>query len=332
MQDRLFVDGCTVSIETPAQANSFLLALQAALRAAARPTSYSMLAGITGVAFRAVPWEYDEQKGWEELAVRMPFIGDALGVRWSIIGSDSAANETEKHGKRPGSQTTLLRTQTAPKIAQTVWDDQAIEDIRLLLRRGTPTMVFGGWPGAHAHLWGLIVGWQNDIFYGFHTRSSALELLVQPPYVALCFDNPNPPRYSATDMARLSLVLCSPAAESDVYDLWADFLLAPHEDPDAWMCHLRLATLTRDARMAALRYLSEVSELLPGTSTLQLSELDFCYSQTTRSLIRDVDRSYVRAAFTSPDELQEMRERVLLIKRHESRAAEVLSRLAEDLK
>ena len=333
MQDRLFIDGCTVSIETPAQANSFLLALQAALKAAARPTSYSTLAGITGVAFQSVPWESNEQKEWEELAVRIPFVGDALGVQWNVVGSDSNTSDIEPHCRtQEGSQTTLLCTQTTPRIAGTIWDDQAVEEIRLLLRQGTPTMVFGGWPGAYAHLWGLIVGWQNDIFYGFHTRSSALELLVQPPHVALYFDNPKPPRYSAGDIARLSLVLCSPLPKNEVYDLWADFLLAPHEDPDAWICHLRLATLTRDARMAALRYLSDIREFLPMTSAVHLAELDFCYSQTTRSLIRDTDRSYVRAAFTSPDELQEMRERVLLIKRHESRAAEVLSRLAEDLR
>ena len=133
MQDRLFIDGCTVSIETPAQANSFLLALQAALKAAARPTSYSTLAGITGVAFQSVPWEYNEQKEWEELAVRIPFVGDALGVQWNVVGSDSNTSDIEPHCRtQEGSQTTLLCTQTTPRIAGTIWDDQAVEEIRLL--------------------------------------------------------------------------------------------------------------------------------------------------------------------------------------------------------
>lgn len=338
MQDRLFIDGCRVQTEESAQANSFLLALQAALEAAARPTSYSTLAGLTGVAFRPVPWEHDEEREWQGLAERVALVSDALGLRWSLIGSDPSPSDIERPWRvQESQQATLLRTQPFLKTAKTTWDDKAAEEVRDYLGRGTPTLVYGGWPGASGHLWGLIVGWHNDIFYGFHTRSTSLELLVQPPHVALVFDGHKTPRYSAKEASRLSLLrtasdpLWSESPHENVYDLWADLLLSPYEGPDGWMCHLRLAVLTRDARMAALRYLSATRDFLPGLSLIHLGELDLCYSQITRALIRDIDRSYVRAAFTAPDERQEMRERVLVIKRHESRAIAALSRLADDL-
>lgn len=339
MRNRLLVDGCSVQTEDPAQANSFLLALQAALEAAGRSTTYTTLAGITGVAFRLVPWEHDQEEEWQILGERIPFVSDALGLRWNLIGSKPTPSDPAWDWPTPGGrQATLLRAKAVPRTATTRWDDAATEEIRGLLGEGTPTLVYGGWPGAAGHKWGLIVGWQNDIFYGFHTRSTSLELLVRPPHVALAFPGPKTPRYSKQEVARHSLLKIALEAQwpasphENVYDLWADLLLYPCEDPDGWMCPLRLAVLTRDARMAALRYLSEIRDHLPMASLIHLGELDLCYSQTTRTLIRDVDRSYVRAAFSAPDERQEMRERVLLIRRYESRAVAALGRLADDLK
>ena len=64
----------------------------------------------------------------------------------------------------------------------------------------------------------------NDIFYGFHTRNSALELLVQPPRVALYFDNPKP-RVIRPVISRASAWYCALRSPNEVYDLWADFLL-----------------------------------------------------------------------------------------------------------
>lgn len=334
MEKHLLVKECRLVPEHPAHANSFLLSLQAAVETAGRQVTYTHLAGISGAAFRPVTWEYDEYHQWHVFAHQMPFVGRALGLKWHLLWPNHETFASIQHvsSMQTSERATLLLPRAVTKMT---WNEETEKKVLAYLQEGIPVMVCGGWPGADGQVWGLIVGYRSGIFYGWHTRSRTLEPLTESPRIALAIAGLQKPYLSAGEIFRQSLQRAAvESGHSDVYDKWADFLLISDDrlhDKENWMCHLRLATLTRDARMAALGFLGKQRDHVPVSSLLHLDDLDFRYSEVTRVLRRDIDHFYVRPAFACPVERAEMAERVLVVKRHEHQSAATLRRLADTI-
>ncbi|HHT26173.1 MAG TPA: hypothetical protein GXZ82_02835 [Firmicutes bacterium] len=340
--------------EGPTRGDAYLQSLLAIIRYAGRPLEYDFLAGVTGDAFRATTWdahrccEWDTQPRMRQLK----YLEEALGLQWEpiwppylpeaapqpLVLSGTGMSPTD-----PGSDEPLFLYDRA----YPTWHDDLMVKVKDAIERGYPVLVRGTWQGVTTHQWGCLVGWNqaNDQFYGVLPGNKLYldglpELAV---YIKGLADAPIQParifpeslRRAAMEKSPLDYPVTPNARTRTMYDIWIDRLFAPPQHAtcgeEPWQCHWRLATTTRDARLAAQGFLRSARPYLPVKALSALEELDRCYAQVTRTFTRDTDPRYVQFAYGLVDEQYEMADRIALVQRYERHARQALRNLALQL-
>jgi hypothetical protein len=339
--------------EGSTRGDAYLLSLLAIIRHAGRPIEYDFLAGVSGDAFRATTWDSQRCCEWDAQprVQQLKYLGEALGLQWEPIWppylTDSASQPLVLSGAN--------RSPTEPLLGEPLflyekpyptWHEELMNKVKEVITEGYPVLVRGTWQGISTQQWGCLIGLNqnNGQLYGVLPGNKLyldglpelaiyIKGLTEEP-IALPSIFPESLRRAANDASPLDQPVTPNARTRTMYDIWMDRLFAHHQPTcgeEPWHCHLRLATTTRDARLSAQGYLRLARPYLPVKALASLEELDYCYSQVTRTFTRDADPRYVRFAYGQPDEQYEMADRIALVQRYERHARQALRTLVSQL-